>query len=512
MRIFLSEVIPEIDSATCERQQIEPVDLMERAAAAVTYEIVSRFSPKKRFVVIAGPGNNGGDALAVARQLSEQGYHKVEVYLFNVVQKLSNDCETERKRLLETPGISFTEISREFTPPVLNEGDILIDGLFGSGLNKPLMGGFAMLARYINESGAYVISIDMPSGLFCEWNDQASRRDMIHADLTLAFQFPRLSFFFPENDEILGEIKILDIGLDEEKIKEIHSDYILVESRHIRPHLLSRHRFSTKRDFGSILMFAGSTGMAGAAALAARGALRSGAGLVTVHSAHSIMTIVQTLIPEAMFEPDRNENFITDMTVHHKHQAIAIGPGIGTGDKTATALEMLLKTIKQPVVLDADALNCISLHPELLPLIPSQSVITPHAGEFDRLFGEHKSTEERLKKAIDMARLYNIIIVLKGHNTIMVRPTGKVFFNSTGNPGMATPGSGDVLTGVISSFIAQGIRPERAATIGVYIHGLAGDLACQLQGEYGMLAGDIANMCGKAIQMVMKGDKSLNLL
>lgn len=510
MKIFLSEVISEIDKATIERQNIDSVELMERAASAVSYEIMARFSPKKKIVVIAGPGNNGGDALAAARLLFEQGYKNIQVFLFNVVKKLSHDCEIERQKLLEISGIGFTEIKKEFTPPVLGEGDILLDGLFGSGLNKPLMGGFAMLARYINDSGAFVVSIDMPSGLFGEWNESASRRDMIHADLTLAFQFPRLSFFFPENDEVLGEIKILDIGLDEAKIKETPSDYMLVGARNIRPYLKERNRFSAKRDFGSALLFAGSTGMAGAAVFAASGCLRSGAGLVTVHSAKAIMPVVQTVVPEAMFEPDRSENFITDMTMHHRHQAIGCGPGIGTNDKTVDALATLLKTIKSPVLLDADALNCIAMHPELLPLIPSQSVITPHVGEFDRLFGEHSSAEQRLKKAIEMAKFYNIIIVLKGHYTMTVRPTGKVYFNSTGNPGMSTPGSGDVLSGVITAFMAQGLRPEHAATIGVFVHGLAGDLAVEKTGEYGLLASDIAAMCGQAIKMVMDPSKSNN--
>ena len=306
---------------------------------------------------------------------------------------------------------------------------------------------------------------------------------------------------------MVGEIKLVDIGLDEAKIKETPTDYIYVDFKNIRPFLKPREKYCGKRDFGSALLFAGSYGMAGAAVLAAKACLRSGVGLTTVHSASALMPILQSVVPEAMFEPDRNDKFITDMTVHHKHQAIGIGPGIGTGEKTTAALEMILKTIKQPMVLDADALNCMAMHPELLSLIPSQSILTPHIGEFDRLFGEHFSNEDRLKKAIDMAKFYNIIIVLKGSHTMVIRPTGKVYFNSTGNPGMATAGAGDVLTGVITSFLAQGFRPEHAATIGVFIHGLAGDIAEKTTGEYGLLASDIANACGKAIDMVMRGER-----
>jgi len=505
MKIFTSQAIHELDSATCEAQQISSIDLMERAAELVVDELNSRFLPGQRFVVMAGPGNNGGDALAVARMLIDRGYRRVEVFLFNVTGKLSHDCDEERKKLITVDGVDFTEVSREFNPPYLSEKDVVIDGLFGSGLNKPLMGGFVAVARYINESGAYVVSIDLPSGLFGEWNSHVNRRDMVHANLTLAFQMPRLSFFFEENYNVLGEWKLLDIDLDEAKIKEMSADYMLVESRNIRPLLQRRLPFTGKRDYGSALLFAGSTGMAGAAVMCARATLRSGAGLVTVHGPKGELPILQTAVPEAMFEPDRNEHFISDMRVHHDHQAVAVGPGVGTSEQTIDALEALLKTGVSPLVLDADALNCISKRPELLSLLPPKTIITPHIGEFDRLFGEQRSSEDRLKTAAEMARQYNIIIVLKGHYTATVRPTGRVYINPTGNPGMATAGAGDVLTGVIAAFLAQGYRPEHAATIGVYVHGLAGDIAAEEIGEFGLTAGDVADHVGRAIRMIIKG-------
>lgn len=507
MKIFASNAIREIDNATCEAQNIDSLDLMERAASAVSCEIISRFLPSQRIVVVAGPGNNGGDALAVARMLFEQGYKTIEIFLFNVVGKLSHDCDEELKRLITMDGIDFTEVKRDFSPPYLGENDLVIDGLFGLGLRQPLQGGFSMLARLINESGAYVISIDVPSGLFGEWNGNVSRRDMVHANLTLTFQTPRLSFFFEENADVIGEWKALDIDLDDKKMKELHSDFWVVEASGVRPLLKPRRKFSGKRDYGSVLLMAGSIGMIGAAVLAARASMRSGAGLVTVHSAKSGLPIVQTAVPVAMFEPDKNENYITDMTVHHTHQVVAVGPGIGVNPRTIDALESLLKTCKSPLVLDADALNCIAARPALLQLLPAQTIITPHVGEFDRLFGEHSNSEERLKKAIDMAKYYNIIIVLKGHYTATVRPTGRVYFNSTGNPGMSTAGSGDVLTGVIAAFVAQGYRPELAATIGVYVHGLAGDMVTADYGEFGVMATDIADYCGKAIHAIVNREK-----
>lgn len=503
MKIFNSEKLREIDKATCEAQQVDSVELMERAASAVSYEIISRFLPGQRIVVVAGPGNNGGDALAVARMLIEQGYRKVEVFLFNVSGRLSHDCEVERKRLIALDAVDFTEIEREFNPPYLSEDDVVIDGLFGSGLNKPLQGGFRAVARLINESGAYVVSIDVPSGLFGEWNDNVVLRDVVHADLTLTFQTPRLSFFFEDNEQCVGEWKILDIDLDEATIRKTQADFTLVEARNVRPLLRPRRNFTGKRDYGSALVMAGSLGMMGAAVMCARAALRCGAGLATVHSARCGMPVIQTAVPEAMFEPDSSENFISDMSVHHNHQVVMAGPGIGTREKTANALADLLKKVKSPLVLDADALNCIAQHPEMLPLLPPQTVITPHQGEFDRLFGEQQTAEQRLKKAIEMAQYYNIIIVLKSHHTAIVRPTGRVYFNSSGNPGMATAGAGDVLTGVIGAFIAQGYRPDLAATIGVYIHGLAGDLAASEIGQFGVIASDISDHLGRAINKVI---------
>lgn len=509
MKIFDSATTKEIDNATCQAQQIPSIELMERAASAVSCEIITRFTPSQRIVVIAGPGNNGGDALAVARLLIEQGYSKVEVILFNVTGRLSRDCEEQRRRLITIDGVDFTEVKKIFTPPYLGPGDVVVDGLFGSGLNAPLQGGFKSVVQHISDSGAYIISIDIPSGMFGEWNQNTIPRDMVHASLTLSFQFPKLAFFFPENAEALGELKMIDIELDPDAVKAAATQYILADERNIRAIMRPRPLFSAKRDYGSALLFAGSKGMMGAAILAARATLRSGAGLVTVHSAMCGLDVLQTAIPEALTEPDKNENFISDMRVYRNHQAIGVGPGLGTKDMTIDALEGLLRNAKVPLVIDADALNCIARRPSLLSALPPLSILTPHAGEFDRLFGEHSRSEGRLLKAIEMAKHYNIIIVLKGHHTAVVRPTGKVYFNSTGNPGMATAGSGDVLTGVITSFIAQGYRPEHAATIGTYVHGLAGDIAARETGEAGLIASDIADSLGRAIKKILNPSYSV---
>lgn len=504
MKIFPSQIIKDIDHATCQAQNIDSVELMERAAGAVACEVISRFLPSQRIVVIAGPGNNGGDALATARMLIEQGYKKVEIFLFNVQGRLSHDCACQRAKLIALDGIDFTEINKEFTPPYLGKGDVVLDGLFGAGLSNPLQGGFMSLVRYVNESGAYVISIDIPSGLFGEWNEQVNLRDVMHADLTLAISMPRIAFFFEENSPAVGEWKLLDIELDAKKIRDTPATFFMVDVHNVHRVLKHRHPFAAKRDFGSVMIMAGSMGMMGAAIMSARAAMRTGAGLVTVHSARCGMIPVQTAVCEVMFEPDKNDRYISDMRLHYSHKAVAAGPGIGVFDETINALEGLLKNAGIPLVLDADALNCIAKRPTLLTLIPPMSVITPHKGEFDRLFGEHTDDETRLKKAIEVSQYYNIIIVLKGHYTAIVRPDGKVYFNSTGNPGMATAGSGDVLTGVITAFIAQGYKPELAATVGVFTHGLAGDMAADALGEYGMTASDIIDRLPLAIKEIMK--------
>ncbi len=505
MKIFPSQAIKALDTATCQAQKIDSVELMERAASAISVEVMSRFLPSQRIVVFAGPGNNGGDALATARMLIEQGYRRVEVFLFNVLNRLSHDCEEERRRLIaNTDDVDFTEVVKQFSLPLLGRSDVVIDGLFGAGLSEPLKGGFQSLARYINEKAPYVISIDVPSGMFGEWNANTTRRNMVHASLTLSFTFPRIAFFFSENADVVGEWKVLDIEMDEQTIHNTSTKWFMLDSVGINRVLKHRNPFSAKRDYGSVMMLAGSMGMMGAAVMSARAAMRTGAGLVTVHSARCGMNIVQTAMPEAIFEPDKHDRFISDMRLHHKHQAVAVGPGIGTYAETMNALEGLLNNVQSPLILDADALNCIAKRPALLTMLPQMSIITPHAGEFDRLFGESESDEERLRKAIDKAQYYSIIIVLKGHHTAIVLPDSRVYFNSTGNAGMATAGAGDVLTGVIAGLLAQGYEPAIAAPVGVFIHGLAGDMAADKLGQHGMIASDIIEKLPVAIKKIIQ--------
>ncbi len=505
MKLFTTEEIRAIDRRTIEQEGVPSLELIERVAEGVADEISSRWRSNKPTMVFAGPGNNGADALGAARLLFERGF-RPEVFLFNIGgDKLSTDCAASRDRMLaEVPDIIFHEVKDRFSMPKITTNHLVIDGLFGSGLREELQGGFKSLVQYINDENATVVSIDLPSGMFGDWNPQIVNRNTIHATLTLAIQFPRISFFITDNAELIGEWKIIDIGLSEKAIATSPANFCLVEQRDVHRRLRHRKEFASKADFGSGILYAGSYGMMGAAILAARGALRAGVGKLTVNSPKCGYQIMQSSVPEALFRHNRGEINIIDIHPERDFSAIAVGPGIGTNELTVKAVEDFLASINQPVILDADALNCIAIKPSILNTIPVLSILTPHAGEFDRLFGPQPSAEARLRKAIEMAKYYNILIILKGRYTAIVRPDGKVYFNSSGCPAMATAGSGDVLTGVLLSMLAQGYPAELASLIAVYVHGLAGEMAAAEQGEYGVTAGDIASYIGKAIREIMK--------
>ncbi|MFI3239819.1 MAG: NAD(P)H-hydrate dehydratase, partial [Bacteroidales bacterium] len=456
MKIFPTQDIKAIEQFTINNEPISSLELMERAASAVTCEIISRWRQNKRIVVFAGRGNNGGDALAVARMLIEQGY-RVEIFLFNIgTGSPTLECQANAERLKSIEGVDFTEITNDFSPPYLSKDDIVIDGLFGIGLREPLKGGFTALVKYINESKAYIVSIDLPSGVFGEWNLENNRRNIINADLTLTFQFPKLSFFFDENAQYFGEWKVLDIEFSQTAIANTPTDYYLVEQSDVKRVLRKRKDFSSKFDYGSTIIIGGCYGMIGAPMLATKAALKTGVGLATVHTPRCGYSIMQTSLPEAIFSADKHDIVITDIKLKHDYNSVGIGPGLGSNDLTVNALEQFLKNRNEPCIFDADALNCIAKRPSLLNYLPEMSIITPHSREFDRIFGEHISQEMRLRKAIEVARHYNIIVVLKSHNTMTIRPDGKIYINNSGTPALATPGSGDVLLGVISALVAQG--------------------------------------------------------
>ena len=499
MKIFPTSAIRQLDAYTIEHEPIDSLALMERAANALAKEIMSQWPDKEdtRFVIFAGPGNNGGDALAVARLLSEQGYKPV-VYLFNTTGSLSADCEANRDLLTIADGVEFYEVTKQFAPPQISEDDVIIDGLFGSGLNRPLTGGFASLVRFINAVEATVVSIDIPSGLMGEDNTSNVMENVVHADYTLTFQFPKLAFLFAENEQYVGAWKVLDIGLDKEGIRQTYTPFELGDSRKMRYQLKIRSRFAHKGDFGRALLVAGQQGMAGASVLAARACLRSGVGLLTVHVPLCNNTIVQTSVPEAMTSLDYNEFCFAEAPDLAPYQAIGVGPGLGQAECTQQALYSLLSHSDVPMVLDADALNLIGENHTYLRRLPKGSIITPHPGEMDRLVGKCHNSYERLSKAMNLAQTCGLYIILKGAYTAVLSPDGSCWFNVTGNPGMATGGCGDVLTGVILALLAQGYDADTASRLGVCVHGLAGDLAARDKGEIALTASDIVDNLYKA--------------
>lgn len=500
MKIFTSAQIHELDKFTIENEPIPSLDLMERAARALTQAFTKLYTPTTPVVVFAGHGNNGGDALAVARMLAEKDY-QVSVYLFNISNKLSPDCVANKTRLQECKHIhSFVEVVDEFDPPALKNDMVVIDGLFGSGISKPLAGGFASLVKYINASPAQVVSIDVPSGLMTEDNSYNIRANIIRANYTLTLQQPKLSFLFPENQQFIGQLRILDIRLSKEGINQLDTAYSIVEESEVRQLLLPRSPFAHKGQMGHALLIAGSYGMAGAAILATKACLRAGAGKVTVNSPKRNIAILQTAVPEAIIQNGNEETIFAEAVDTEYFNALGIGPGIGQSEQTAIALIAQLRRTQCPIVADADALNILSNHPAWVQQLPQGIILTPHPKEFDRIEGHAADSYERLTKARNMAMRLKGYVILKGHYTAICTPNGQILFNSTGNGGMATAGSGDVLTGILTGLLARGYKPQEACILGVYLHGLAGDLAAHDLGEESLIASDIIHYLPKAYQ------------
>ncbi len=503
IKIFPVNIVPQIDKYTVENEPVLSIDLMERAARQLFEWIEKRFT-ENRVVLFAGCGNNGGDALALARMLLLEG-RDVKVFLVNPSGKFSVDADINKDRLLEI--ISRTSVNflsdENVEMPELHRGDLIIDGLLGSGLNRPLKGLYGRVVKHINSSISTVVSIDMPSGLFGEDNSDNSSEGIVKADYTLSFQFPKLSFLLADNGSSAGQWELLDISLHPKAIEEFQTDWYFVNEKSVHSFIKKRDKFSHKGDYGHALLMAGSFGKMGAALLASHGCLNSGAGLLTVHVPHYGYQIMQTAVPEVMVSIDRSDILVSEFPELDMFNAIGVGPGLGIKQKTQKVIRSLLEAVGvRPIVLDADALNIISEDKELLDLLPENSVLTPHPKEFDRLAGESKSHYQRFKKLVSFVKRYNVVVVLKGAHTIIALPDGRCFFNSTGNPGMATAGSGDALTGVILGLLAQKYTVENAAILGVYIHGLAGDIASDKYSQQGVTASRIIENIGKGFLIV----------
>jgi len=497
MKLFTCQQIAEMDHLTMKLEPISSIDLMERASGQVADWIIQNIGNDRPFYIFAGPGNNGGDALAVARMLAWCNF-RCTVFLACFGHELKGDPAINWQRLEEQNKFLLKRIDSEDSIPEIPAETVVIDGLFGSGLNKPLDGMAGEIVRKINQSGATVISIDIPSGLFGEDNSQNDLSGVVRASQTLTFQFPKLSFLFPENDKFVGDWEVLPIGLHPEAISLTESRYFYLTKEFITEKIIRRDKYSHKGTYGHALLIAGSYGKMGAAVLSSKACLRSGVGLLTSHVPRLGYEIIQNSVPEAMTSIDTSDQIFTEFPDLSPYSAVGIGPGLDKKTESQDAFKELLYAKPEKMIIDADALNILSEHEDWYRLLPENAILTPHPKEFERLAGSSANSFERLQIQLQFSEKYKVILVVKGAHTCITFPDGRAFFNSTGNPGMATGGSGDVLTGIILGLLAQNYSPEEAVLIGVYLHGLSGDLAAATFGQEALIAGDIINQIGAA--------------
>ena len=487
MIILDASTIKKWDIFTIKNTPITSLNLMEKAGDACTNKIIKDIKDKETFHIIANKGNNGGDGLVIARNLINNNY-KVRVSVLEFSNNASSDFINNLTRLPNTL------ITRIFTPSdlIINEGEIIIDAIFGYGLNRIVTGQFAKLIHNINQSNSKIISIDMPSGLFNEDN-RKNDGAIIKATETYAFECMKLSLLLPSYSKYCGIVKVIDIGLDKRFLTNLDIQKQILKKSNL-PKLIKREKFTHKGDYGHGLIIGGSKQMKGAIILSSKASMRAGIGKLSVSLPEDYIKELNMKLPEAIVhKPLRNVI---------KYDAIAIGPGMGTDKNAEKKLKNILTQRKSiPLVLDADALNIISNNMDLLKFC-KDSIITPHIGEFKRLCGDFNSDEEMLEKQLEFAVKYQLIVILKGAHTSIVTQKREIFFNTTGNSGMATAGTGDVLCGIILSLLAQGYDAVDAACLSVFIHGKAGDLALEKNSKESLIASNIINHLGEAFRLL----------
>jgi len=501
MKIFSAAQIRACDAYTIHAANMNSADLMERAAAKCVDWITEHFTRDTLFVILCGSGNNGGDGLAIARMLHNLGYN-IKAFLLRLTAELSTDCRINYERLhgIDSNLVSIMQPETFITD--IPENIIIIDALLGTGLNRPASGWVAAFIEQINELPNRKIAIDIPSGLPAD-SVPGKGAAIIEASDTLSFQFYKRTFFHTETGGLAGNIHILDIGLNETFINGTHTQYHAVDEEVIDDIYKPRTPFSHKGTYGNVLMIGGSYGKMGAITLSSRAALHAGAGLVTALIPECGYNILQTAAAEVMCLTSGVKH-IEEIRDWEKYKAIGIGPGLDTEAATAKAFAAFIDECKTPIVIDADGLNLLVKQSELLAKSPPNSILTPHPKEFARLFGESIDSMMQLEHARTQAMRYNVFIVLKGHYTAIVTPEGDCWYNLTGNAGMATGGTGDVLTGIITGLLAQGYESHDAAILGVYLHGLAGDIAAGNLSQEALVAGDIISHLGKAFLSIAK--------
>lgn len=501
LKILPVEQIREADAYTISNEPVSSSDLMERAAKACFQWISKKVSREKRIRVVCGMGNNGGDGLAIARMLCNEGY-ETDVQVIRHTDNPSADFSTNFCLLGDLPGLVITDIFETDPDIDIEEEDIVIDALLGTGLNKPVAGFLGRIIEQINESNALIISVDIPSGLFADKPVDRRKQAIIKADYTLTFQMPKLAFLMAENEEFTGDWKVLDIGLHPEYLELAECNNLLIETADCKSLYRPRYRFSHKGNYGHALLISGSTGKMGAAVLAAKACLRSGAGLLTTHIPGDGFLIMQTSLHEAMVSIDPDDTHFSTLPALDSYNAIGIGPGIGLESETQAAFKLLIQQTAAPLVIDADAINILGENKTWISFLPPGSILTPHPKEFERLAGPTANHFDRLELLRVFSMRYKLYIVLKGAFSAIADPDGTIYFNPTGNPGMATGGSGDVLTGIILGLLTSGYPARDACILGTWLHGKAGDYSAKRISMEAMLPGDIIKNIGKAFNKI----------
>ena len=498
MKILSAEQIRACDAYTIQNEPVSSVSLMERAAGACFKRIAKLVDPHRKVVVFCGKGNNGGDGLAIARMLLQSNYD-VSVLIINHSDKFSDDALANDERLKKSSPAIISEISDESALEQFSgfENPVAIDAILGTGINKPLSGLLADTVNYINKHFKDIISIDAPSGLLI---DGGRTENAVRSSLTLTFQLPKLAFLFPGNEKFVPEFEILDIGLSRQSIDSQHSGFFYVTAGDVSALLKPRPRFSHKGTFGHALLLAGSSGKSGAAILCAGACLRSGAGLLTVHAVEETISALLNVYPEAMSSADPEKKFITEVHRPENYSAIAFGPGTGVHETTQQVLKKLLQYYTGKLVIDADGLNIISENKTWLDFLPAGTILTPHPKEFERLTQKFNDDDERLKALKHFSQRYNCIVILKGAFSSIAMPDGNVFFNSSGNPGLAKGGTGDTLTGILLGLLARGYSAPQASIIGTFVHGYAADLLLKKNSVESILASDVISQLPRAFK------------
>lgn len=500
MKILTSEQIRRIDAETIKREGIPSLELMKRAATAFYNRFTERCPDKGISVLIfSGVGNNGGDGLVIARLLHKSGYG-VKVCVVEYNDHYTEDCAHNLRRV-KAENIAYTKIKAEKDIPDMNGYDAVIDGIFGTGLSREVSGIAAQVIGRINECNKPVISIDVPSGLFLDRKTSFA----VQATETITFQIPKLALYLPENKDFTGDVRIVDIGLNSRAIAEAQSDMYLTETGEIAALLKPLEKFAHKGTEGHALIIGGSLGKTGSVCLASRAALRTGCGLVTAYLPKCGMPVIQSSLPEAMAIEDEHPDHITDIRYSLHPDAVGIGIGMGQHPETQDALHRFLRDNRTPLVIDADGLNILAQHREWVSLLPPKTILTPHPGELSRLIGEWGDDYEKIQKTRLFAGENDLVVVIKGAYSLII-DAERVYLNSTGTPALATAGSGDVLTGMIASLLAQGYKPMDAARVGVCLHGLTADLTREQIHPRSFIAGDIIRHIGNAYRKLEKNE------